>query len=112
MSMVTAYRDKGRMSRLLVSAFCVWLFCSGAWSQVPPRPRPIDPEDADFDRPPVRDGSRPDRPIREVDRMFGPGGPGPQQKLKLVKQFDKDGDNRLDAAERKAAREFLSSEQA
>ncbi len=44
--------------------------------------------------------------------MFGPGGPGPQQKLKLVQQFDKDGDNRLNAAERKAAREFLRSEQA
>src|SRR3989442_38429 len=49
-------------------------------------------------------------------RPFGPGGPGgggfvgpggTQQKTKLVKQFDKDGDQRLNAAERKAAFEFL-----
>ncbi|MBI2946282.1 MAG: CotH kinase family protein, partial [Verrucomicrobia bacterium] len=54
---------------------------------------------------------------------FGPGGPGEprgpgrggiggmmRQDLKLVKQFDKDGNSRLDAAERKAAREFLQRE--
>lgn len=40
----------------------------------------------------------------------GPGGPGGmQQKTKLVQQFDKDGDGRLNAAERKAAREYLAS---
>ena len=49
---------------------------------------------------------------------FGPGGRGPggfggvQQETKLVKQFDKDGDGRLNAAERKAAREFLAKERA
>ncbi|MCI0534677.1 MAG: CotH kinase family protein, partial [Verrucomicrobiales bacterium] len=50
---------------------------------------------------------------------FGPGGAGRggfggmmRQEIKLVKQFDKDGDNRLNAAERKAAREFLQSESA
>jgi hypothetical protein len=32
------------------------------------------------------------------------------KELKLVKQFDKDGDQRLNAAERKAAREFLAKE--
>ncbi|MBM3839257.1 MAG: spore coat protein CotH [Verrucomicrobia bacterium] len=54
---------------------------------------------------------------------FGPGGPGGRggpgrggfggmvrQETKLVKQFDKDGNGRLDAAERKAAREFLQRE--
>jgi spore coat protein CotH len=44
---------------------------------------------------------------------FGGGGPGGfsgmgQQKTKLVKQFDKDGDNRLNREERQAARESLS----
>jgi hypothetical protein len=48
----------------------------------------------------------------------GPGGPGPRgfgmmrQKTELLKQFDKDGDKRLNAAERKAAREFLQKERA
>ena len=42
---------------------------------------------------------------------FGPGGPGGMmQEQKLVKQFDKDGDKRLNAEERKAAREFLAKE--
>jgi hypothetical protein len=40
----------------------------------------------------------------------GPGGPGGmQEKTKLVKQFDKDGDGYLNAAERKAAREFVAN---
>ncbi len=49
----------------------------------------------------------------------GQGGPGPggfggmmQQETKLVKQFDQDADKRLNAAERKAAREFLQKERA
>lgn len=37
-----------------------------------------------------------------------PGGVRPQ--VKLVKQFDKNGDNRLDAVERKAAREYLATQ--
>jgi spore coat protein CotH len=42
---------------------------------------------------------------------FGPGGPGGmQQETKLLKQFDQDGDGRLNAAERKAAREYLQKE--
>lgn len=42
----------------------------------------------------------------------GPGGPGGfgQQSKKLVKQFDKDGDKRLNLEERKAAREYLAKE--
>lgn len=43
----------------------------------------------------------------------GFGGPGPmQEERKLVKEFDADGDKRLNAAERKAAREFLAKETA
>jgi spore coat protein CotH len=37
-----------------------------------------------------------------------PPGFGPGANTKLVKDYDKDGDGRLDAAERKAAREFLA----
>lgn len=39
---------------------------------------------------------------------MGPGGPN-QPERKLVKQFDKDNDGRLNAGERKAARDFLAS---
>src|SRR5258706_2307914 len=84
-----------------------------------------------FDRPPRRDqfpppgsNNRPPNGPPEFDGPppFRPGGPPPgggpgrrgivQEELKLVKQFDKDGDNRLNAAERKAAREFLAREKA
>src|SRR5690349_24050092 len=41
----------------------------------------------------------------------GPGGMGPmQQERKVVAQFDKDGDKRLNAAERKEARTWLASQ--
>ncbi len=45
---------------------------------------------------------------------FGPGGPGGPmgQDRKLLKKFDKDGDGRLDVAERTAARESLKQDQA
>ncbi len=39
----------------------------------------------------------------------GPGGPMGAER-KLVKQFDKDGDDRLDQAERRAARDFLKAD--
>ncbi|MEO5959392.1 MAG: hypothetical protein ABIR80_09760, partial [Opitutaceae bacterium] len=43
----------------------------------------------------------------------GPGGgrgpAGPQPEIKLLKQFDKDGDGLLNASERKAAREYLAA---
>ena len=64
--------------------------------------------------PPPEDGPGFDGPP-----PFGPGGPGGrgfggpggmQQETKLLKQFDKDGDGRLNAAERKAARELLQKE--
>src|SRR6185436_2232925 len=37
------------------------------------------------------------------------GGPGVRQELKVVKQFDKNGDGWLNAAERKTARDYVSS---
>ncbi len=43
----------------------------------------------------------------------GPGGPGamaPREERKLVAQFDTDGDRRVNAAERKAAREWLAGQ--
>lgn len=39
----------------------------------------------------------------------GFGGPGMQEEIKLVKQFDKDGDKILNSAERKAAKAYLES---
>ncbi len=59
-----------------------------------------------FPPPPPGGGFPPDGP----PRGFGgpPPGFGPGANQKLVKDFDKDGDGRLDAAERKAAREHLA----
>src|SRR5262245_10807508 len=62
----------------------------------------------------------PDRPPggEPVPPPFGPGGRGPGgfgmmgEETKLVKQFDGDGNGRLNAEERKAAREFLQKERA
>jgi len=77
---------------------------------------PGDPPQREGDRPPFGDG--PPREGRENDdgpRSFaspgnrGPGGfGGVQGKQKLVQQFDKDGDQRLNAAERRAAPPELS----
>ena len=41
---------------------------------------------------------------------FGPGGGMMRQQAKLLKKFDKDGDRKLNATERKAAREYLATE--
>ncbi len=44
---------------------------------------------------------------------FGPGGPGGMnQETKLVKQFDKNGDKRLNREERQAAREYITKQKA
>jgi hypothetical protein len=40
----------------------------------------------------------------------GPGGPGLREETKLVAMFDKNGDRRLNSAERKAAREYLATQ--
>lgn len=60
------------------------------------------------------DGSNSNRrPPGEFGGPPGMGGPpGPTEDRKIVSQFDKNGDARLDAAERKAAREFLAKEKA
>jgi hypothetical protein len=67
--------------------------------------------------PPPREGDSP--PFGDVPPQFrGPRGRGPggfggvQEKQQVVQQFDKDGDQRLNAAERQAALEFLQKEQA
>ena len=66
--------------------------------------------------PPPRDDARPpfDGPPPFGPGDGGPGGPGGmmREEIKLVPQFDKDGDKRLNAAERKAAREFVQKEKA
>src|SRR4051812_44805532 len=95
MNIAVATIGRIRPTSFLRAAFCSLLFCAGAWSQVPAPPPPDDAGPANFDGP-------------SGGRM---GGPGPRQKIDLLKQFDKDGDKRLDSAERKAAREFLHSEQ-
>src|SRR6266536_1835211 len=63
--------------------------------------------------PPLEGGPDFDGPPPFVPGGFGPGHGGPggmQQETKLLKQFDQDGDHRLNSAERKAAREFLAKE--
>ncbi|HMJ92158.1 MAG TPA: CotH kinase family protein, partial [Candidatus Acidoferrum sp.] len=58
--------------------------------------------------PPPNDAPAPDAP-----RAFGGSSGGfSREERKLVKQFDKDNDKRLNAEERKAAREFLAKERA
>src|ERR1043166_7495974 len=70
----------------------------------------FNPPDRGFDRPPQFGDGPP--------QFGGPGGPGRggfggvQERQQLVKQFDKDGNKRLDATERKAAFEYLQKEQA
>src|SRR5688500_4564198 len=59
----------------------------------------------------AQEGARPARPPGGPGGGGGFGG-GPRQEKKLVPQFDKDGDKRLNAEERKAAREFLQKEAA
>jgi hypothetical protein len=68
----------------------------------------------------AQEQTRPDSPERQRPRFEGPPGSGPggpggggpnQQERKLRKQFDLDGDKRLNNAERQAAREFLQKEQ-
>jgi spore coat protein CotH len=58
--------------------------------------------------PPLTDGPR----FAGFDGPFGPGGPGGRfrQDRKLVGDFDTDGDGRLSAQERRAARESLENE--
>jgi hypothetical protein len=105
-------RNRGYFQRIILAiAFCCTFSLFAQAPENPPR--------REGDRPPI--GERPPREGRpgfDGPPPFGPGGPGPrgmggvQEDVKLVKQFDKDGNKRLDAAERKAAREFLEKEKA
>lgn len=82
---------------LTLSACAVFLTFSTIAQRSDDRP-PLDGPPPGFDGPPPGDG--PGRP----------GGPptGVREDRKVVGQFDKDGNKRLDATERKAAREYLA----
>jgi hypothetical protein len=88
----------------MLAGSALLLVMAGSLSAQPPREpnRPFD--GPGFDGPPPGN----------FDGRGGPGGPpmGVQESRKLVAQFDKDGNQRLDVAERKAAREFLAKEKA
>ncbi|MBM3836406.1 MAG: spore coat protein CotH [Verrucomicrobia bacterium] len=104
---------------------CFALFTSVSFSlpaQESPSPRATNPDQAasqESGAAPNVQGSQPEgRGGRGGLGRGGQGGPGfggfgggPQQ-TKLVPQFDKDGDKRLNAEERKAAREFLQTRRA
>jgi len=92
-----------RISGLL--AIIALSFTLSALAQTPDNPPPFEVGFPPGDGQPEFGGPPP---------QFGPGGPGGmmQQETKLVKQFDKDGDKRLNVEERKAAREFLSQRRA
>ena len=77
----------------------------------PGGPGDFPPPDRDRPFPPRGDGFGPP-PGDRGPRGGGPGPGGVQEDTKLVKQFDKNGDKRLNAVERRAAREFLEKEKA
>ncbi len=94
-----------------IALVAVFSLAFATLAQTPPNQRP---GDGGFppDRGPGFDGPPPFGP----GGGFGPGGPGGpggmMQETKLVKQFDQDGDKRLNNEERKAAREYLTKERA
>ena len=97
----------GSVSRF--SVLCGLALTVSALAQTPPpTPRPGAPPN--FDGPPPFDPAGPP-PGRGPGGFGGPPG-GVREDRKLVQQFDKDGNKRLDANERKAAREFLAKENA
>ena len=98
------------------------LALGGAFSVLAQRPPLQGPQPGG--RPTVGDGLPDGRPGFDRPPPFGapgfpddgprPGGPGGmmREKVKLVEQFDQNGDHRLDAKERQAAREYLQKENA
>lgn len=86
---------------LSLSLTCALAALSAQAQQPGDRP-PLDPPPPGFDGPPPNGG-----PGR-----FGGPPMGVREDRKVVSQFDKDGNKRLDLAERKAAREFLAKEPA
>jgi hypothetical protein len=76
-------------------------------------PQPDEGPPHDVFAPPGPDGDTPPPPPGGFPpglRRGGPGFGGVREPMKLVKQFDKNGDGWLNAAERKAAREFLKNQ--
>jgi hypothetical protein len=102
-----------RSWRMLLVGVAFGTFSLNAQLPEPPPGGPGDfpPPDRDRPFPPRNDGFGPP-PGDRGPRGFGPGPGGVQEDTKLVKQFDKDGDKRLNAVERRAAREFLQKEKA
>ena len=84
----------GPIVSTLIFAACVTLVAQSADSQEP------------GGRPPRPDGPPSFGPVDFPPDGPPPGGPGMQEELKLVAQFDKDGDKHLNPEERKAARSF------
>ena len=105
-----------RVGALLGAALFLAPSAFGQADNPPRRDAPLPPGDnqrapgqpPDFDGPPP--GFQPGGP----GGFGGPGGPGgfggPSAAVELVPKFDKNGDQRLDSAERKKAREFLAEE--
>src|SRR4051812_24564186 len=75
-----------------------WLLLAGAVFVVVPLSAPGQPDKGK-------------EPPKGPEKKGGPGFGGPMGQIRqVVKQFDKDGDGRLNKDERKAAREFLKKE--
>ncbi len=95
--------------RLLIAGLALPLVTASLQAQ--DQPGSQNPNRAAADAPP----DRPPGPGPDGPPPFGPGGgrgPGGPQEIKIVEKFDKNGDKRLDAEERKPAREFLAKERA
>ncbi|MBI3823454.1 MAG: CotH kinase family protein [Planctomycetes bacterium] len=79
-----------------------WLLCLSSFIIVTPLLAIQDEQD---------EKKQPDKKeFGKKDFPFGGGGFGMKGRRKLVEKFDKDGDGRLDAEERKAAREFIKTQ--
>jgi hypothetical protein len=101
------------MKPLLGVALLGTLFMTGMQSQAQSPQRPPG-ADGPRDRRPGPDGPPGGPGALGANRGpggFGPG-PGMREETKLVAKFDKDDNKRLDATERKVAREFLANERA
>jgi hypothetical protein len=97
-------RSVGIFGGIALVAVSAWIVRA---QQTPSPTPPADP-------PPAVATPNADGPVPGGPGGFGrfPGGPMMRTERKLVKQFDQDGDKRLNAAERKAARDFLKTDAA
>ncbi|MCW5557536.1 MAG: CotH kinase family protein [Verrucomicrobiae bacterium] len=90
MNSLTSRRRPSNLATPLTLAGALLILTAGLCAQTPPA-----------------GGGRPERGFG----FGGRGGPGmPQEETKLVKDFDRDGDGRLNAEERRKAREHLAKE--